>query len=216
MGPSGCGKSTLFNQIGALDVPTEGKVYFENESVFDLTESQQAWFRCNKIGYIFQTFNLVPVMSALQNVTLPMVFQGTSKEEAAARGKVILERVGPGAPARPQTLGAFRRSAAARRHRPLAGQPSGGHPRGRTDRQSRHPKPAPPWSSCSRELNTQDGAHRDLFHARSQDDLLVPAASAWMLDGNLDKITSGEDFRLGQMEQDRQIQSRMNPPRVDL
>src|SRR5690606_10393334 len=58
MGPSGSGKSTLFNQLGALDRPTEGRVYFDGHSVFDLGESQQAWFRCNKIGYIFQTFNL--------------------------------------------------------------------------------------------------------------------------------------------------------------
>ena len=78
IGPSGSGKSTLFNQIGALDQPTEGRVFFDNESVFELSESQQAWFRCNKIGYIFQTFNLIPVMTALQNVTLPMTFQGIS------------------------------------------------------------------------------------------------------------------------------------------
>lgn len=94
MGPSGSGKSTFFNQIGALDVPTEGKVFFEGESIFDLSESRQAWVRCNKIGYIFQTFNLIAVMTALQNVTLPMIFQGTSKAEADERGKVILERVG--------------------------------------------------------------------------------------------------------------------------
>ena len=96
MGPSGSGKSTLFNQIGALDVPTEGRVIFDGESVFDLSESQQAWFRCNRIGYIFQTFNLVPVMSALQNVTLPMVFRGTDASEAEERGVEILERVGLG------------------------------------------------------------------------------------------------------------------------
>ena len=94
MGPSGSGKSTLFNQIGALDVPTEGRVIFDGESVFDLSESQQAWFRCNRIGYIFQTFNLVPVMSALQNVTLPMVFRGTDASEAEERGVEILEKVG--------------------------------------------------------------------------------------------------------------------------
>jgi len=96
MGPSGSGKSTYFNQIGALDYPTEGKVIFDGQSVFDLSESEQAWFRCNKIGYIFQTFNLIGVMTALQNVTLPMVFQGTSKKEANRRGEEILERVGLG------------------------------------------------------------------------------------------------------------------------
>jgi len=96
MGPSGSGKSTLFNQIGALDVPTEGQVFFEGASIFDLSERQQAWFRCNKIGYIFQTFNLVPVMTALQNVTLPMLFQGTNARDAEARATAILERVGLG------------------------------------------------------------------------------------------------------------------------
>lgn len=96
MGPSGSGKSTLFNQIGALDVPTEGKVYFEGESIFDLTEGQQAWVRCNRIGYIFQTYNLIDVLSALQNVTLPMIFQGATEDEAIERGTRILERVGLG------------------------------------------------------------------------------------------------------------------------
>ncbi len=96
MGPSGSGKSTFFNQIGALDVPTEGKVFFEGESIFDLSESRQAWVRCNKIGYIFQTFNLIAVMSALQNVTLPMIFQGATKADAERRGIEILERVGLG------------------------------------------------------------------------------------------------------------------------
>ena len=96
MGPSGSGKSTLFNQIGALDEPTEGHVVFEGESVLDLSESQQAWVRCNRIGYIFQTFNLVPVMSALQNVSLPMVFQGATREESDQRATAILERVGLG------------------------------------------------------------------------------------------------------------------------
>ena len=96
MGPSGSGKSTFFNQIGALDKPTEGRVFFEGQSIFDMSESQQAWFRCNRIGYIFQTFNLIQVMSALQNVTLPMTFQGVSPEEAEKRGIAILEKVGLG------------------------------------------------------------------------------------------------------------------------
>lgn len=96
MGPSGSGKSTFFNQIGALDQPTEGNVIFDGQSIFQLSESEQAWFRCNKIGYIFQTFNLISVMTAMQNVTLPMIFQGTSKREAERRGTEILERVGLG------------------------------------------------------------------------------------------------------------------------
>jgi putative ABC transport system ATP-binding protein len=96
MGPSGSGKSTLFNQIGALDVPTEGKVFFEGHSVFGLSEPQQAWFRNHKIGYIFQTFNLITVMTALQNVALPAIFEGVGQREATERATKILERVGLG------------------------------------------------------------------------------------------------------------------------
>jgi len=96
MGPSGSGKSTLFNQIGALDFPTEGAVCFQGQSILDLSEAQQAWFRCHRIGYIFQTFNLIQVMSALQNVTLPMVLQGAGPDEAGRRGRALLERVGLG------------------------------------------------------------------------------------------------------------------------
>jgi putative ABC transport system ATP-binding protein len=94
MGPSGSGKSTLFNQLGALDRPTEGRVFFDEQSVFDLSEAQQAWFRCHKIGYIFQTFNLIPVMSAQQNVALPCLLGGASQEEASERALAILTRVG--------------------------------------------------------------------------------------------------------------------------
>jgi putative ABC transport system ATP-binding protein len=96
MGPSGSGKSTFFNQIGALDVPTEGRVFFEGQSLFDLSESRQAWVRCNRIGYIFQTFNLIPVMSALQNVMLPMTFRGMQEKEAEQAASAILEKVGLG------------------------------------------------------------------------------------------------------------------------
>ncbi len=94
MGPSGSGKSTFFNQVGALDMPSEGKVFFDGESVFDLSESEQAWLRCNKIGYIFQTFNLIQVMSALENVKLPMVFQGMKHEAAVEKTMDILKKVG--------------------------------------------------------------------------------------------------------------------------
>ncbi len=96
MGPSGSGKSTFFNQIGALDIPTEGRVFFEGQSLFDLSESRQAWVRCNRIGYIFQTFNLIPVMSALQNVMLPMTFRGMQEKEAEQAATAILEKVGLG------------------------------------------------------------------------------------------------------------------------
>ena len=65
MGPSGSGKSTLFNMIGGLDKPSEGKVYIDEVDIAQLDAYELAWMRCRKIGYIFQTFNLIPVMTAL-------------------------------------------------------------------------------------------------------------------------------------------------------
>lgn len=94
MGPSGSGKSTLFNMIGGLDKPSSGKVYVDDVDIAALDANELAWLRCRKIGYIFQTFNLIPVMTALENVTLPMVFAGLSTDEAQDKGKGLLEQVG--------------------------------------------------------------------------------------------------------------------------
>jgi putative ABC transport system ATP-binding protein len=96
MGPSGSGKSTFFNMIGALDIPTTGTIEFMGSDLFALPEEKQAWIRCNKIGYIFQTFNLVMVMTALENVALPMILQGATQERAHARATEVLEMVGLG------------------------------------------------------------------------------------------------------------------------
>jgi len=96
MGPSGSGKSTLFNMIGALDKPTDGRVYIEGQDMSELDTYELAWLRCHKIGYIFQTFNLIPVMSALENVTLPMIFAGIPRKEREEKGKMLLEMVGLG------------------------------------------------------------------------------------------------------------------------
>jgi putative ABC transport system ATP-binding protein len=96
MGPSGSGKSTLFNMVGGLDKPTSGKVYIDDVDVAQLDAYELAWLRCRKIGYIFQTFNLIPVMTALENVTLPMVFAGLTSDEARDKGVHLLERVGLG------------------------------------------------------------------------------------------------------------------------
>src|SRR4051812_7229191 len=93
MGPSGSGKSTLFNMIGGLDRPSSGKVYIDEVDIAQLDAYELAWMRCRKIGYIFQTFNLIPVMTALENVMLPMVFAGLKTDEAQDRAKEILERV---------------------------------------------------------------------------------------------------------------------------
>lgn len=96
MGPSGSGKTTLFNMIGGLDKPSNGRVYIDEVDVAQLDAFELAWLRCRKIGYIFQTFNLIPVMTALENVTLPMVFAGTSHDEAVDKGRQLLELVGLG------------------------------------------------------------------------------------------------------------------------
>jgi putative ABC transport system ATP-binding protein len=96
MGPSGSGKTTLFNMVGGLDKPTSGKVYIDDVDVAQLDAYELAWLRCRKIGYIFQSFNLIPVMTALENVTLPMVFAGLTSDEARDKGVHLLEKVGLG------------------------------------------------------------------------------------------------------------------------
>ncbi len=96
MGPSGSGKSTLFNMIGGLDRPSQGSVFIDEVDMAQLDAAELAYLRCRRIGYIFQTFNLIPVMTALENVTLPMIFAGTPSEEAAQRGIRLLEIVGLG------------------------------------------------------------------------------------------------------------------------
>jgi putative ABC transport system ATP-binding protein len=94
MGPSGSGKSTFFNMVGGLDKPSEGKVYIDEVDVAQLDAYELAWLRCRKIGYIFQTFNLIPVMTALENVTLPMVFAGLNNDQARDKGMELLKQVG--------------------------------------------------------------------------------------------------------------------------
>lgn len=94
MGPSGSGKSTLFNMIGGIDSPTEGMVFIDEIDVAQLDSYELAWLRCHKIGYIFQSYNILPVLTALENVTLPMVFAGTSPTEAREKGMAILKTVG--------------------------------------------------------------------------------------------------------------------------
>ena len=96
MGPSGSGKTTLFNMVGGLDKPSDGKVYIDDVDVAQLDAYELAWLRCRKIGYIFQTFNLIPVMTALENVTLPMVFAGLTSDEARDKGVELLDKVGLG------------------------------------------------------------------------------------------------------------------------
>ena len=96
MGPSGSGKSTLFNMIGGIDSPTEGMVFMDEIDLAQLDSYELAWMRCHKIGYIFQSYNILPVLTALENVTLPMIFAGMSADDAREKAAKILTKVGLG------------------------------------------------------------------------------------------------------------------------
>ena len=96
MGPSGSGKTTLFNMVGALDRPSKGSVMVNGVEMGSLNQYQIAYLRCHNIGYIFQSYNLIPVMTALENVALPMVFSGMPKSEYEEKAAVKLSLVGLG------------------------------------------------------------------------------------------------------------------------
>jgi len=96
MGPSGSGKSTLMNMLGCLDTPTSGKYHLANEDVGALDDNALADIRNRRIGFVFQTFNLMPRYTALENVALPLVYAGVSKAEREARAKEVLSQVGLG------------------------------------------------------------------------------------------------------------------------
>ncbi|MGB0509008.1 MAG: ABC transporter ATP-binding protein [Schleiferiaceae bacterium] len=94
MGPSGSGKSTLMNLLGCLDTPTSGSYELNGTDVSSLNDNALAEIRNSEIGFVFQTFNLLPRSTALENVALPLVYAGLSKEERLARAAEVLERVG--------------------------------------------------------------------------------------------------------------------------
>ena len=96
MGPSGSGKSTLLNLIGALDKPTEGKVLIRDTDISKLNDDELAELRNREIGFVFQFFNLIPRMTALKNVELPMSFAGVSSTQRKKRAAELLEMVGLG------------------------------------------------------------------------------------------------------------------------
>ena len=97
MGPSGSGKSTLFNMIGALDKPSNGKVIVDGHiDLTKLSSKQLAFFRGNHIGYVFQSYNLLPAYKAVDNVAMPLIFSGMSQTDAQKRSEEVLESVGLG------------------------------------------------------------------------------------------------------------------------
>lgn len=94
MGPSGSGKTTLMNIIGCLDQATSGQYLLEDKNIATLDENQMARIRSDKIGFVFQQFNLLPKLSAIENVALPLLYQGVSKKERLQRAKEALVSVG--------------------------------------------------------------------------------------------------------------------------
>lgn len=96
MGPSGSGKSTLMNMIGCLDTPTSGQYFLDGQDVSRMTDNQLAEVRNKKIGFVFQTFNLLPRSTALDNVTLPLIYAGIGSNDRKKRGEEVLNQVGLG------------------------------------------------------------------------------------------------------------------------
>jgi len=95
-GPSGSGKTTLLLTMGGLDKPDSGKICIRDESVYDIGIGERARIRCTTLGFLFQTFNLIPYLTALENVQIPLYLAGKSKEEQLRRSTELLERVGLG------------------------------------------------------------------------------------------------------------------------
>jgi putative ABC transport system ATP-binding protein len=200
MGPSGSGKSTLFNAIGGLDKPDEGSVFINDVDMAQLDARELAYLRCHTIGYIFQSFNLIPVMTALENVTLPTVFAGISTDEGIERGMELLNLVGLGHRLhhRPTQLsgGQQQRVAIARS---LANHPSiilADEPTGNLDL-----KTGEEIIELLRQLNREQGvtiisATHDLKMVDVSDRIV------WIRDGKIAKIEERADIELniGKME----------------
>ena len=92
-GPSGSGKSTMMNLVGALDLATKGDIYLDGENIEEMEESELAQIRGRKIGFIFQSFNLIPTLTAKENIMLPMMFQDYTEEEREERAEELLKQV---------------------------------------------------------------------------------------------------------------------------
>ena len=194
MGPSGSGKSTLFNQIGALQRPTSGEVMIEGVNLASLSSQQLAAVRCFELGYIFQTYNLLPVMSALMNVALPTIFAGMSTAAGEERAMECLQIVGLGDRAHhlPAELsgGQMQRVAIARAfvNNPriiLADEPTGNLDSKTGQEIINHMK------RLQQEMGTT-------IITVTHDDKMLTAADrmAWIRDGRLERIANREDIEI--------------------
>lgn len=94
MGPSGCGKSTLLNILGCLDRPSEGRYYLNGEDVAQLDDDTLSEIRCNYLGFVFQSYNLIPQLSVVENIEVPLYYRGVSPKESRRKAIVLAERIG--------------------------------------------------------------------------------------------------------------------------
>ena len=201
MGPSGCGKSTLFNQIGALQTPTSGQVLINGVNLASLSPQQLASVRCFELGYIFQNYNLLPVMSALMNVALPTIFAGMSTSEGEERAMECLRVVGLDDRAHhlPSELsgGQMQRVAIARAfvNKPriiLADEPTGNLDSKTGQEIIDHMK------------NLQQDSGTTIITVTHDDKMLSSAdRMAWIRDGQLERIANREDIdiRMGSIKE---------------
>jgi putative ABC transport system ATP-binding protein len=200
MGPSGSGKSTLFNMVGGLDQPSEGSVLLDGNDLTKLRERKLAWLRCNKIGYIFQTFNLMPTLTATENVAIPLIFAGMPLEEANRRAAKTLDRVGLGhrLDHRPDELSGGQRQRVAVA-RALANEPTvilADEPTGNLDL-----KTGSEILALLQELQAESGA---TVICATHDHKMLAASDrvVWILDGKIDQIKLRHeiDVQVGTMD----------------
>ena len=164
-GPTGHGKTTLLQILGGLDRPTSGIVDFDGQDLAALRESQVTRVRAHSIGFIFQTFNLIPTLSAQENVEAALVPLGVGAAERAGPGGAGAGGRGPRRPGPAPALGAVRRPAAAGGDRPCAGQEAQGAAGRRADRQPRRGHPGRDHRPA-REAVARLRAHADPGHPR--------------------------------------------------
>lgn len=193
VGPSGSGKTTLFNMVGGIDRPTNGKVYINEVDIAKLDAYELAWLRCRQIGYIFQTFNLIPVLTALENVALPMIFAGMEREERRKRAAELLSLVGLGdrLDHKPTELSAGQQQRVAIA-RALANDPAivlADEPTGNLDLDTGRE-----IIDLLRELNDERGV---TIIAATHDLKMITKSTRifWMRDGKVEKIGTPKDVR---------------------
>jgi putative ABC transport system ATP-binding protein len=198
MGPSGSGKSTLFNMIGGLDKPTEGRVYIDEVDIAALNTVELAWLRCHKIGYIFQSFNLIPVATALDNVMLPMTFAGMPQDQAQDKAVELLKKVGLGERILHKPLemsgGQQQRVACARA---LANSPAivlADEPTANLDRRT-----GEQIIDLLKELNQTEGVSV-ITATHDHKMLAVSDRIAWVRDGKIERIQNRDEVRIQEGE----------------